>query len=123
MRDLTFLARQRKGIVPVLGDARNHSNLNVILPRKVGWLFQDVAQAAQVDIFLNACDRFLANDGIALLSLKAASERWTGEGDKAVFDNVESKLIETGLNLLERIELQGFEDQHVLFVLRHHNSA
>ena len=59
IRDLTFLARQRKGIVPVLGDARKHSNLKIILPRRVCWLFQDVAQAAQVDIFLNACERFL----------------------------------------------------------------
>ena len=60
------------------------------------WLFQDVAQSGQVDIFISACKRFLNIDGIGLLSLKAASERWTGEDEQHLFKSVEEKLFENG---------------------------
>jgi fibrillarin-like rRNA methylase len=81
-------------------------------------LFQDVAQAGQVDIFIAACRRFLNPDGTGLLSLKAASERWTGEGEEALFDAVEYKLATSGFEVEERIELTGYEDNHVLFAVR-----
>ena len=53
LRDLTFMAAQRPGLVPVLGDARQHAAWGVLVPTKVPWLFQDVAQAGQVDILVN----------------------------------------------------------------------
>ena len=118
LRDLTHLAETRPGLVPVLGDARKHSAWGVLLPRKVNWLFQDVAQSGQVDIFIGACRRFLNIDGIGLLSLKAASERWTGEGEDALFGKVEEQLVENGFAVEESIKLTGYEDNHVLFVTR-----
>ena len=118
LRDLTHLAKTRPGLVPILGDARKHSAWGVLVPRRVNWLFQDVAQSGQVDIFIAACKRFLNIDGIALLSLKAASERWTGEGEEALFASVEDKLRDSGFEIEESIELTGYEDNHVLFVTR-----
>jgi len=49
------------------------------------------------------------------LSLKAASERWTGEGEAALFEKVERELESSGFDVEERIELTGYEDNHVLF--------
>ena len=118
LRDLTHLAKTRPGLVPVLGDARKHSAWGVLVPRRVDWLFQDVAQSGQVDIFISACKRFLNIDGIGLLSLKAASERWTGEDEQHLFKSVEEKLFENGFEIEESIELTGYEDNHVLFVAR-----
>tara|TARA_B100000925_G_scaffold121638_1_gene90336 strand:- start:1424 stop:1771 length:348 start_codon:yes stop_codon:yes gene_type:complete len=112
------LAETRPGLVPVLGDARKHSAWGVLLPRKVNWLFQDVAQSGQVEIFIGVCRRFLNIDGIGLLSLKAASERWTGEGEDALFGKVEEQLVENGFAVEESIKLTGYEDNHVLFVTR-----
>ena len=117
LRDLTFMAKQRPGLVPVLGDARQHGAWGVLLPTKVPWLFQDVAQAGQVDIFLSACQRFLQPGGLGLLSLKAASERWTGEGEAALFSSVEQRLLQAGYAVPEVIELTGYEDNHRLFVV------
>ena len=118
LRDLTHLAKTRPGLVPVLGDARKHSAWGVLVPRRVDWLFQDVAQSGQVDIFISACKRFLNIEGIGLLSLKAASERWTGEDEQFLFRSVEEKLSENGFEIEESIELTGYEDNHVLFVAR-----
>ena len=116
--DLTHLAKTRPGLVPVLGDARKHSAWGVLVPRKVDWLFQDVAQSGQVDIFISAFKRLLNIGGIGLLSLKAASDRWTGEDEQHLFKSVEEKLSENGFEIEESIELTGYEDNHVLFVAR-----
>ncbi len=118
LRDLTFMAKNRPGLVPVLGDARQHGAWGVLLPTRVPWLFQDVAQAGQVDIFLSACERFLQPGGLGLLSLKAASERWTGEGETALFQSVENRLVEHGYTVEEVVELTGYEDNHRLFLVR-----
>jgi len=119
LRDLTFMAAQRPGLVPVLGDARQHAAWGVLLPTKVPWLFQDVAQAGQVDIFIAACRRFLQSGGTGLLSLKAASERWTGEGEAALFASVGAQLNASGCHVEDIIDLTGFEDHHRLFVIRY----
>ena len=118
LRDLIHLADSRPGLVPVLGDARKHSAWGILLPAMVDWLFQDVAQSGQVEIFIDACQRFLSLDGCGLLSLKAASERWTGEGEEILFTKVEQQLVDSGFAVEECIKLSGYEDNHVLFVTR-----
>jgi len=115
LRELTHMAASRPGLVPVLGDARQHNAWGILVPHKVDWLFQDVAQAGQVDMFVAACRRFLNVGGQGLLSLKAASERWTGEGEAALFAGVEEQLGAAGFNVVESIELTGYEDNHRLY--------
>ncbi|MGB0173830.1 MAG: fibrillarin-like rRNA/tRNA 2'-O-methyltransferase [Candidatus Poseidoniaceae archaeon] len=117
LRDLTYLAEHRPGLVPVLGDARKFDAWGVLIPSRVDWLFQDVAQAGQVEIFLSAVRRFLSQDGIGLLSLKAASERHSDGGDEDIFAAAIAQL-SSEVELLEHINLTGFEDQHALFVVR-----
>ena len=117
LRDLTYLAEHRQGLVPVLGDARKFDAWGILIPSRVDWLFQDVAQAGQVEIFLSAVRRFLSKDGIGLLSLKAASERHTEGGDEDIFAEAIAQL-SSEVELLEHINLTGFEDQHALFVIR-----
>ncbi len=117
LRDLAYLAEHRPGLVPVLGDARKFDTWGVLIPSRVDWLFQDVAQAGQVEIFLSAVRRFLSKDGIGLLSLKAASERHNDGGDDDIFVAAIAQL-SSEVELLEHINLTGFEDQHALFVVR-----
>ncbi|MBA46247.1 MAG: hypothetical protein CMB31_06640 [Euryarchaeota archaeon] len=118
IRDLLSLAEKRPGILPVLSDARNLDDYAIFLSNRVPWILQDVSQAGQVDLMLRICNRFLSSNGIALLSLKAASERWTDGGDEARFLAAESKIAESNLELVERIDLKGLEDQHVMYLLR-----
>ena len=117
LRDLTHLAEHRPGLVPVLGDARKFDAWGVLVPARVDWLFQDVAQAGQVMIFLSAVRRFLSKNGIGLLSLKAASERHEEGGDQDIFDSAIQQLSQE-VEIIEHINLTGFEDQHALFIIR-----
>ncbi len=115
VRDLIRLARSRPGLLPVLADARKATSITPFLNGRVTWLFQDVSQAGQVEMFITAATTFLAAGGCGLLSLKAASERITEGGHRATFDNAEESLTESGLILRQRLNLTGWEDNHVLF--------
>ena len=115
LRDLVHLAKLRPGLVPVLGDARKHSAWGVMVSTKVDWLLQDVSQVGQAEIFIKAVNRFLKPGGKALLSLKAASERFSEDGEKQVFRDVREQLESAGLNIEEQIDLHGLEDNHCLY--------
>jgi len=118
IRDLIRLSERRPGLIPILADARNESLISPFLNSKVPWLFQDVSQAWQVELFIASCNRFLEPGGTGILSLKAASERRISGGDMAQFDHAESSIQKAGFELIERINLAGWEDQHVLFHIR-----
>ena len=94
-----------------LADCRQSEQIAPFLSTKVPWLFQDVSQSGQVEMFISTCTRFLAPKGTGLLSLKSASERDTD----GAFDHAESALLDAGFTMVERIDLTGWEDQHVLF--------
>ena len=111
IRDLLKLSKTRPGIIPVLGDCRQSGNISPFLTSKVPWLFQDVSQAGQVEMFIHSCRQFLADEGTGILSLKSASERDTS----GAFGHAQQSLLDAGFTLVERIDLSGWEDQHVLF--------
>ena len=111
MRDLLRLASSRPGILPVLADCRETDQIAPFLSQRVPWLFQDVSQTGQVEMFIRSCNRFLASGGTGILSLKAASERDT----QGAFNHAEKALMDADFTLVERIDLAGWEDQHVLF--------
>ncbi len=115
LRDLNLLANRRPGIIPVFGDARKLETWSYLIPKGADWLFQDVSQAGQVDIFIKACKRLLKPKSTALLSLKGASERFNEGGDQAIFLETGEKLIQSNFEIIESIELSGFEEQHMLF--------
>ena len=104
LRDLVHLATLRPGLVPVLGDARKQSAWGVMVANKVDWLLQDVSQAGQADIFIKAVKRFLKDGGKGLLSLKAASERFSDKGERAVFSDVALQLTEVLKKILKGLK-------------------
>ena len=115
LRDLNHLASRRPGIIPVFGDARKIEAWSYLIPKGADWLFQDVSQAGQVEIFISACKRLLKQNSTALLSLKGGSERFNEGGDEAIFLETKEKLIQANFEIVESIELKGYEEKHMLF--------
>ncbi len=111
IRDMIRLSKARPGIVPVMADCRHTEHITPFISKKVQWVFQDVSQSGQVEMFIETCHHFLTPNGTGLLSLKSASERDT----QGAFDYAEKSLKNAGFTLVERINLAGWEDQHVLF--------
>jgi fibrillarin-like rRNA methylase len=99
-----------------MADARRPEEVAPFLSSKVDWIHQDLSIADQAETFLKICLSFLSPGGKSLLSLKAASERSSDGDDKSRFNKAERTLNESDLRLIERIDLRGMEEQHVLFV-------
>ncbi len=114
-RDLVSLSQKRRGLVPVLGDARKPSEVAPFMRSKAQWMHQDLSIADQAVTFVRMTSAFLDKGGIAILSLKAASERSSDGDDHSRFAKAERVLHDSGLVLMERIDLSGLEEQHVAF--------
>ena len=118
MRELVALASQRPGLVPVLGDARIPHTVSPYIRGKADWIHQDLSIADQAETFVKMAGAFLKPGGTGLLSLKAASERSSDGDDDTRFAKAERILGESELEVVERIDLAGFEEQHVVFYVR-----
>ncbi len=115
VRDLVSLSERRRGLVTVLGDARRPEQVAPFMRGKADWIHQDLSIADQAETFVRMTDSFLSPGGVALLSLKAASERSSDGDDESRFTKAERILEGSELNLLEKIDLSGLEEQHVVF--------
>jgi len=118
MRELSELAKLRPGLVPVLGDARHPSQVAPYVRNQADWIHQDLSIADQAETFVRMADAFLRPGGTGLLSLKAASERSSDGGDDSRFAKAAKILRESDLEVIERINLKGLEEQHVVFLVR-----
>ncbi|MBK70600.1 MAG: hypothetical protein CMB53_04325 [Euryarchaeota archaeon] len=118
MRELVRLADSRPGLVPVLGDARDPLTVAPYLRGKADWIHQDLSIADQAETFVKITETFLSEGGTALLSLKAASERSSEDGDTGKFSHAEKVITESKLELVERMDLKGLEEQHAVFHAR-----
>jgi len=112
-RELLFLAEQRKNIAPILADA-NHPELYEKRITKVDWLYQDVSQKNQLEIFFKNLRLFLKPKGYALLALKAKNIDITKK-PREIFEKVEKELNKE-LEILAKIELEPYQKDHCLFV-------
>tara|TARA_B100001245_G_scaffold16007_1_gene10661 strand:- start:449 stop:1159 length:711 start_codon:yes stop_codon:yes gene_type:complete len=118
MRDLSELASIRPGLVPVLGDARQPQTVAPYIRGKADWMHQDLSIADQAETFVRMAGAFLSPGGTGLLSLKAASERSSDGDDDSRFAKAARILRESNLDVIERIDLKGLEEQHVVFHVR-----
>ena len=118
MRDLSELASIRPGLVPVLGDARQPQTVAPYIRSKADWMHQDLSIADQAETFVRMAGAFLSPGGNGLLSLKAASERSSDGDDDSRFAKAARILRESNLDVIERIDLKGLEEQHLVFHVR-----
>jgi fibrillarin-like rRNA methylase len=118
MRDLSELSCRRPGLVPVLGDARQPQTVAPYIRSQADWIHQDLSIADQAETFVRMAGAFLRLGGTGLLSLKAASERSSDGGDDSRFEKAAKILRESELEVIERINLKGLEEQHVVFLVR-----
>ncbi|PIN81601.1 fibrillin [Candidatus Woesearchaeota archaeon CG10_big_fil_rev_8_21_14_0_10_30_7] len=111
MRELVFLAEERKNISPILEDA-NH-------PEKYGdvfcdWLFQDVAQKNQVEIFLKNFKMFKPRTGILVIKARNIDASKKSED---VFKKCEEEL-KKEVKIIEQKDLSPYQKDHKMYVVK-----
>jgi fibrillarin-like pre-rRNA processing protein len=113
IRDLVDqVARYRRNITPILGDARQPQAYALQVP-KVETIFADVAQPDQADIVVKNAHMFLRKGGYAMLSIKSRSIDVSRDPSEIYRDQV--RILETGgFRIEEVIELDPFEVDHAL---------
>lgn len=115
VRDLVFLAEDRKNIAPILADC-NQPQSYVSRVSLADVVYQDIAQKSQVDIFLKNCNIFLKKDGFALLCIKARSIDVT-KNPSEIFNSVRARL-EKEITIVDYRKLEPFERDHAIFVCK-----
>tara|TARA_Y100000310_G_scaffold278642_1_gene297186 strand:- start:10847 stop:11503 length:657 start_codon:yes stop_codon:yes gene_type:complete len=115
MRDLVFLAEQRKNIVPVLADA-NHPEQLMNRICAVDVVYQDVAQRNQLDIFVRNCQLFLKKGGYGLLAVKARSIDITKK-PKRIFVEIRQKLDKI-FTVIDYKMLDPLQKDHCMIIIK-----
>lgn len=114
-KKLTRLSRQRHNIYPILGDAtkpREYMNIT----EKVDFVYCDVAQPTQSELFMKNMNLFAKDDASGMLMIKARSIDVI-QKPKKIFKQEEKKLKEKGFKIIEKIKLEPYEKDHIAFLV------
>ncbi len=113
LRRLVFLAEKRKNIAPILADA-NHPENYMQYICEADFVFQDISQKNQVEIFLKNLV-FLKPGKRAILAVKAKSIDVCADS-RTVYEQVRKQL-EKKVKVLWNVRLEPFEKDHCIFVV------
>lgn len=114
LRDLVTVAERRKNILPIHADARFPEEYSMIVPQ-VDIVYEDVAQPTQAEILDTNIKTFLKKDGYFFLAVKSRSIDVTKD-PQIIFKEVVNKLESYGLTVLETIDLEPYEKDHIMIV-------
>lgn len=117
-RELVFLSETMSNVAPILADA-NQPNLYAHRLCKVDYLFQDISQKNQTEIFRKNIELYLKKGGIAVLSLKTRCIDFTKKpGD--IF-NKELSIISKykDCRVLESLSIDKYEKDHFIIVVKY----
>jgi fibrillarin-like pre-rRNA processing protein len=116
-RDLVFLSEKYTTIAPIFADA-NHPKTYAPRICLADYLFQDISQKNQVDIFLKNM-LLLKKGGIAVLSLKARNIDFSKKPSD-IFNNVLAVLESTpSTKILQSFPLERYQKDHFMIVVQH----
>jgi len=108
--NLINVSQKRKNIIPILGDANHPDRYNAIVS-SVDFIYQDISQRNQPEIFIENIERYLKKDGNGMIMVKARSIDVSLK-PKQAYELVCSKLKEHGLEIIKTIDLAPYEKDH-----------
>jgi len=114
-RKLVSLSESRKNMMPILADANKPESYQAAIGR-ADIVYQDIAQRNQAGILLKNLG-LVRERGYAFLMVKARSVDVT-KRPKRVYDAVEDELSRSGVNVLQRVNLDPYEKDHAVLIAR-----
>lgn len=116
MKKLLELCKKRKNIIPILEDAFHSDRYRSIVP-KVDFLYQDISQRNQSKIFIENVERYLKKNKSAIIMVKSRSIDVSMK-PKKVYEKVSSNLKDSGLKILDIVDLSPFEKDHAAIIVK-----
>lgn len=117
MRDMVFVSETRQNIAPIMADA-NQPQTYAHRILYVDYIYQDIAQKNQAEIFLKNCKLFLKRDGFAFLAVKSRSVN-IAKKPKAIFAEVRKAIEDSkDLTIVDYRELDPLQKDHCVFVCK-----
>ncbi len=113
---LIKLSEKRKNVIPILADA-NHPDRYSLIVSIVDIVYQDISQRNQAEIFIENVNKFLKENGIGIIMVKARSIDVSSNPEK-VYEIVCSKLKENDLKIINKIDLKPYEKDHSAIVVK-----
>lgn len=117
VRDLLVIVRERKNILPILGDARFPERYAPLVTAVDG-LYADVAQPEQASIVVRNAALFLKDGGYLLLAIKARSIDVTMEPSEVYKKEIET-LKRGGFIIEDVVHLDPFDKDHAMIYARY----
>ena len=115
MRDLITVSESRPNMFPILADARKPESYAKYLPKKIDFIYQDVAQKDQVRILEINSDRYQESGSRSMLALKSQSID-ASKNPKEVFNDASLEL-EKNFEINQSIKLEPYDKDHMFFTL------
>jgi fibrillarin-like pre-rRNA processing protein len=110
MNKMIELSEKRQNIIPILADA-NHPDRYGHLISTVNLIYQDISQRNQAEIFITNIFSFLKKKGSGVLMVKARNIDVSLK-PKNAYQLVCSKLEDSGIEILNTIDLSPYEKDH-----------
>jgi len=115
LKNLIKVCENRQNIIPILADA-NHPDRYSSIVSNVDFIYQDISQRNQAEIFILNVKKYLKQGRMGILMVKARSIDVSLRPEKA-YEMVCLKLKEQGLKVLEKIDLKPYEKDHAAIIV------
>lgn len=115
VKKLLNLCNRRKNIIPIMSDANHPEKYNVIVPQ-VDFIYQDISQRNQDEIFIKNVKKYLKNDSQGIIMVKARSINVSLKPQQ-VYDNVIENLKFNKIKITDIIDLSNYEKDHAAIVI------
>jgi len=112
-RDLVPVCETRKNMIPILADA-NHPQEYQHMIEAAEFVYQDVAQRNQVEIFVRNMAAFEAGHGILMLKSRSID---VNRKPKEVFAEVRKELVGASLKVKGVFDLERYAKDHAAFIV------
>jgi fibrillarin-like pre-rRNA processing protein len=115
MNGLVEVSKQRSNIIPILADANHPDRYSLLIPT-VDFIYQDISQRNQAEIFSANIHRYLKKNGNGLLMVKARSID-VALSPKQAYEQTASPLKKSGITVLNILDLSPYEKDHAAIMV------
>ena len=116
-RKLLRLSETRTNVFPIVNDARHPTRYSPLVAGSIDVVYQDVAQMDQARILFDNLSAFCSDRAWGMIAIKARSIDSTADV-KVIYKKEISALENYGLEIVEMVDLEPLEKDHMMVVVR-----